>query len=174
MPMAQKAGAWKLAKMMAKDTDLRVRRLAASYLAGLARQKASAVAKATLRVYRFKPRAKVVPWHGGPLYVPSISWDRAEAKKLVRRLLTWYIWCARHQKKKELRQIHNNIRSLRLARAAGYRSPGWRNVGLVRWMSIWKTTTSCREVRSMFKIQRSEKDFSRILASFGCPSRGGR
>ncbi len=169
MPMAEKTGPWKLAKIMTRDKDTYVRRQAASYLAALGRKQASAVAKATIRIYRFRPKARKTPWHGGALYVPSISWDRREAKQLVRQLLSWYIWCSERKQGGQLRQIHNNIRSLRLARAAGYRSPGWRNVGLQRWMIIWKNATSCSEVRQMFRIQNAVQTNASLLESIGCP-----
>lgn len=169
MPMAEKAGPYKLVRMMTRDKDMYVRRQAASYLAALGRKQANKVAKATLSVYRFRPKATKVPWHGGPLYVPMISWDRAEAKKLVQRLLTWYIWCNQRRQSRQLRQIHNNIRSLNLARAAGYRSPGWRNVGLRRWITIWKQASSCNEVRRMFQVQGALKNNQSLLQNIGCP-----
>ncbi len=168
MPLAEKAGVAKLVTMMATDKSNSIRRMAASYVAGLARKKPRQAAKAILHAYRFRPSARKVPWHGGALFVPGMYWNRGEARQLVRQLLTWYIWCHRNNLKKQFRQIHNNIRSLQLARAAGYRSPGWRKVDLRTWIRLWRSATSCREVKSMFRIQKAERKYARLLQQVGC------
>lgn len=168
LPMAQKAGPEKLARLMTTDTDMEVRRQAASYLAALGRQQAAQVAQATLRVYRFDAQATQVPWHGGPLYVPFISWHRKDAQQLVQQLLTWYVWCHRHKQTGQLHQIHNNLRSVQLAYTAGYQSPGWSLVGLDRWIAIWKQAVGCVQTKAIFQVQYAEKEFLPLLQRIGC------
>ena len=53
-------------------------------------------------------------------------------------LLSWYVFCDRHGRSAEKTQLHNNLRSVQLAQAAGYKSPGWREASIEEWLRTWK------------------------------------
>ncbi len=130
-------GAKSLVKVMVSSKDQKVRRYAASYLGTIGIEDYKGVATRVIQVYRFRPQAQRVPWHGGPLFVPGLRWKRGEARKLVDALVRWHLWADVQGKPALKRPIHNNLRSLNLARAAGYKSPGWRTVDTERWLQIW-------------------------------------
>ena len=46
-----------------------------------------------------------------------------------------------------------HIRSLSLARAVGYPSPGWNEVGTTRWLQIWRQFAGRQAVRAMLREQ---------------------
>ncbi len=131
-------GPEKIAKVMVHGKDQNVRRIAAGYLGSIAQQGAAKkVAEVVKSSLVFVPSAKIVPWDGGPLFIPGIQWSKEDATELVGSLIRWNLWCDIKGKTQEQRQIHNNIRSLGLARAAGYQSPGWNNVDCVSWLKAW-------------------------------------
>ena len=137
-PMIIAFGPDKLAKVMINGKDQNVRRIAAGYLGSVAQQGgAKDVAAVVKTKLAFDAQAKEVPWNGGPLFVPGIKWSKENATELVGSLIRWNLWCDVNGKSQEQRQIHNNIRSLGLARAAGYQSPGWNNVDCVSWLQAW-------------------------------------
>jgi len=153
-PAILATGADKLTEAMATAEDQNVRRQAAAYLATLAQQGAKEdVAKAVVKHYRFDAMAEQVPWQNGPLFVPGIQWDKENAKALAGNLVKWHLWCDRHGKDAEQKQIHNNLRSLGLANAAGYQSPGFNAVGTVQWMKIWGKAFGKEEVQAMLEEQ---------------------
>ena len=92
---------------------------------------------AYIQAYRFRAGAKRVPWDRGALFIPSLRWTKSTGKQLVGGLIAWHLWAERHNKAALQKQIHNNIRSLSLARVVGYRSPGWKMISLDRWLVIW-------------------------------------
>ena len=137
-PMITAFGPEKLANVMLSAKDQNVRRIAAGYMGAVAQQGAAGdVAKAAISKLTFDSNATVVPWNNGPLFVPGIKWSKEDATGLVGNLIRWNLWCDINGKQQEQQQIHNNIRSLGLAGAAGYQSPGWNNVGCVNWLKAW-------------------------------------
>ena len=127
-PMIIAFGPEKLGTVMLSAKDQNVRRIAAGYLGAVAQQGGGdEVAKVVNSQLAFDSSAKTVPWSDGPLFVPGIQWTKENATGLVGNLIRWNLWCDINGKKQEQQQIHNNIRSLGLARAAGYQSPGWNN-----------------------------------------------
>ena len=137
-PMIIAFGPEKLANVMLSAKDQNVRRIAAGYLGSVAQQGGAAdVAKVAIAQLKFDSSAKSVPWNDGPLFVPGIQWSKENATGLVGHLIRWNLWCDINGKKQEQQQIHNNIRSLGLARAAGYQSPGWNNSDCSSWLQAW-------------------------------------
>ena len=130
------APAASLVEAMRSAKNQNVRRLAASYLGGQAQTNAD-IAGLVVEAYRFDPDAAAVAWAGGPLFVPGLAWNKQQARALCGQLVRWQLWCERNNKQAEQRQIHNNLRSLSLARVAGYNSPGWQPVGTDRWLTVW-------------------------------------
>ena len=130
-----------LAAVMQSAEDGNVRRQAAAYLSTLATTRdASQIASAVAAAYTFDPTQSDVPWLGGPLFIPGIDWQQHPviARKLVDQLIRWMLWCDRHGRAAEQAQIHNNLRSLNLARAVGYQSPGWQTADTVTWLRVWR------------------------------------
>lgn len=147
-----------LADVMTTSKDQNVRRQAAAYLGTLSQQGDSSVPGHVIHAYVFDPKTDEVPWNGGPLFLPGIAWPKAEAQQLVSQLIAWHLWCDRNGKKAEQKQIHNNLRSLSLARAAGYESPGFREVDAVTWLKTWGQAVGKDQVRAILAAQGVDKD----------------
>jgi hypothetical protein len=157
-PVILGKGAKKLAVVMTTAKDQNVRRQAAAYLGALAGQGDKDVPGAVVAVCKFDPKAKDVPWKNGPLFVPGIQWSKDDARALVGNLIAWHLWCDRHSRAAEQTQIHNNIRSLALASAAGYQSPGWQDVGTLKWLAIWGKAAGREELVRILKQQGVDTD----------------
>jgi hypothetical protein len=148
------SGAKDLTKVMLTADDQNVRRQAAGYLGALANQgNGKEVAEAVANAVKFDVQAGEVPWDGGPLFVPGISWGKEDAKNLAGNLVKWFLWADINKKDDAKRQIHNNIRSLGLAQAAGYNSPGWDDVSAVQWLQAWGKAFGKSEVQAILKEQ---------------------
>ena len=142
----------KLAKVLVSPkANSNIRRAAAGYLGNIARTKPRLVAFAVIQAYKFRKGAKSVPWDRGALFLPYLKWPRDQARELVSELLTWMVWCEFKKQHNQRRQIHNNLRSLQLARMAGYRSPGWRLVSTQYWLQLWKRSATCTGVNKILK-----------------------
>lgn len=88
--------------------------------------------------------------------MPGIYWERADARALVRNLIAWHLWCDRKGQSAEQNQIHNNLRSLRLADAAGYQSPGFGVADTPTWLLTWGKALGRAEVEKLLKQQGVE------------------
>jgi hypothetical protein len=143
-----------LVTALAHGADDNVRRQAAAYLATMAQKgQTPEVAKQTVAVYRFDPSAIDVPWAGGALFVPGITWPKAEGTLLVGNLVAWMVFADRTGKSAYIQQIHNNIRSLSLAQAVGYASPGWNDVDTITWLRIWGKLVGRAELQRLLERQ---------------------
>lgn len=161
-------GPKKLTDVMIQSKDTNIRRLAAAYLGTLAQQgNGDEVASEVTRQLKFDIDASEVPWDGGALFVPGIQWSKEDARNLVGQLIRWNLWCDRKGKTQEQRQIHNNIRSLGLARAAGYTSPGWNDVDCVAWLKAWGAAVGREEILKILKEQDVDNnpEYSSVLGN---------
>ena len=156
-------GAPALVATMAGSKDQNARRMAASYLASLGNQKPEAVANAVIEAYRFSPKAKDVPWAGGALFVPGIRWQQKTARALADQLLRWHLWADLNKKPQLQQQIHNNLRSVSLARVAGYGSPGWNNSATSQWLTVWGRVVGKKAMRSLLAQQNAVKQYQGVL-----------
>ena len=139
--------------MVEGDAD-QVRRMSAGYLGAIANQgKQEEVASSVVESLMFDAMAKDVPWKGGALFLPGISWDKPNAKKLVGELVRWMLWCDVQNREDEKRQIHNNLRSLALARVAGYQSPGWQEVDTNAWLAAWGKVVGRKGIEKILEEQ---------------------
>ena len=131
-----------------------VRRMSAGYLGAIANQgKQEEVASSVVESLVFDAMAKDVPWKGGALFLPGISWDKPNAKQLVGELVRWMLWCDVQNREDEKRQIHNNLRSLALARVAGYQSPGWQEVDTNAWLAAWGKVVGRKGIEKILEEQ---------------------
>lgn len=152
-------GPEKLTKVMITAKETNIRRLAAAYLGTLSQQgRTNDVAKEVAKQLAFDLQASEVPWAGGALFVPGIQWPKEEAREMVGQLIRWNLWCDIRRKSQEQRQIHNNIRSLGLAKAAGYTSPGWNDVDCVAWLKAWGEAVGREELQAILKEQDVDDD----------------
>ena len=87
------------------------------------------------------------------------------ARALVSDLISWHLWCDIRGRKGEQKQVHNNIRSLSLARAAGYQGPGWQDIGTAEWLTIWGKAVGRKEIERMLKQQGvdTNRTYSSVL-----------
>jgi hypothetical protein len=156
-PAIMALGSEKLTSVLTTASDLNVRRQSAAYLGSLAAQGDKTIGKAVAKVYAFDADAKDVAWKGGPLFVPGIAWGKEDARALCGNLIRWHLWCDRNGKTAEKQQIHNNLRSLGLAKAAGYQSPGFRGVDTIAWLTAWGKAVGREEMEKLLKEQGADK-----------------
>ena len=161
--LAKGADSLALALVTAKNQN--VRRQAAAYLGTLAAKGEDAVPAVVVKAYKFDPKAKDVPWTGGPLFIPGIQWKKNDAKALVGNLIAWYLWCERNNKTTHHNALHNNLRSLQLAAAAGYKSPGFQKAGTDQWLTTWGQAVGKKELEKILKAQGVEQEarYKKIL-----------
>jgi hypothetical protein len=154
-------GAPALLDAMAHSKDQNARATAAGYVGTIAQRQGKAanetIGLEVIKLYKFDPAAKTVPWEGGPLYVPNIGWDKQMAKALVEGFISWYLWCELHEQKPEQSKISHNLNSLGLATPLGYQ-PEWQDQGVARWLQIWKQVAGVDAVRKLLTQQGAEKD----------------
>ncbi len=105
----------------------------------------------------FDVYADNVPWDGGALFVPSIQWNKDDARSLVGSLIRWNLWCDIKGKSDEQRQIHNNIRSLGLANAAGYQIRE-AVTECNSWLVAWGKAMGKDEIESILQQQNVDGD----------------
>ncbi|MEE2901759.1 MAG: hypothetical protein VYC39_05485 [Myxococcota bacterium] len=118
-----------LARVMFSSENNRVRRMAASYLGSIAKEKGiSEIAPQLAEMYRYttKRGREGVFWKGGGLFVPGIRWPRESARKLMFNLIQWLQYTEGQGLKGQSRQLMNNLRSVSLHRRAGVRVRGYR------------------------------------------------
>ncbi|MFT5052924.1 MAG: hypothetical protein ACI8QZ_004362 [Chlamydiales bacterium] len=165
LPSVLRAGVAPLVRVLTEATTVNARNLAAACLATLAGQGEGGVAQAVIDAYRFDPRAEVPAWDGGPLFLPGLSWSGPDARELTRNLIAWFVWCDTHQRTGECTQLHNNLRSLNLAQAAGYESPAWEEIGVEQWLVVWGRSVGSDAVKALLVEQGLEQTwrFSRVL-----------
>ena len=73
-------------------------------------------------------------------------------------LIRWNLWCDIKGKSDEQRQIHNNIRSLGLASAAGYQSPQRGSMDAGAWLVVWGEAVGKGEIESILQEQNVDGD----------------
>ena len=157
-------GEEKLVKTMLTAKNQNVRRMAAGYVGTLHNQGGGAdVAKQVCKSLAFDPMANAVPWNKGPLFLPGIQWGKEDARELVGNLIRWHLWSDINSKGDEKQQIHNNIRSVGLARVAGYASPGWNNVGTGQWLKAWGKCMGRGELKKILEEQDSLEKYGGLL-----------
>jgi hypothetical protein len=93
-----------------------------------------------------------VPWAGGALFVPGVKWEQGPARDLVGNLIRWMLWADLKGSADLHKQIHNNIRSIGLARAAGYQ-PTWSDVDVKGWLKVWGGVVGKAELTAILEQQ---------------------
>ncbi|RIK80743.1 MAG: hypothetical protein DCC68_10330 [Planctomycetota bacterium] len=153
-----------LGATMLRDEDANARYTATQWLATLTAQhaderKTAEVAETIAGLLTFDAEAKQTPWHGGPLYVPSLSpqWPQAEARRLVGSLIAWHVWCDRREDREEQRKIDNALASVNLAGIVGYQFQGV-GVDSANWLAAWSKVVGRDAVIEMLRAQGIDKE----------------
>ena len=147
--------------VMISEKDVRVSREAAGFLVELSNQKYKKVAARVNAAFQFDPNITGIPWSNGQLVVPGLKWKQKDARKLVRSLISWHIWCEenlpndRSTRFKLQRPLEAALKSSNLASAAGYRvNPGIRKAD--DWLLVWGRTVGKAEIEQMLQEQNLE------------------
>ena len=151
-PVILEMGVGPLMDVMLTHRDNGVRRLATGFVGGLFSQPntSGATRLDVVEAYRPPPRAGVVTWRGGALYVPQLNWDRDEAIAMMNHLVEWHLVCDVLGLAAEKQQVYNNLRSVQLHRPAGMSWPSDDTPELLRQ---WAGVVGIRTVRKMLKSQ---------------------
>ncbi len=80
--------------------------------------------------------------------------EKPDARALAGNLIAWHVWCDRHGRDAEKRQIHNNLRSIALARAARYERPQFQYSDTAAWLTTWGKALDKDAVSELLKIQK--------------------
>lgn len=148
-PAVSAVGAPRLVRAMLRAPDMRTRQLAAAYVPAARGNPAAAVRRAL----RFSPRARDVPWRGGPLYVPALQWSKDDAAAVVEALLRWHLWADLHGRPDEQTKIDNALRVWPLRSAAGYGQPRGGKVSTEQWLLAWGRAAGRDRVRAILAEQ---------------------
>ncbi len=162
-PALTSAGAEPLVRVMLQSSNMAVRRSAAGYVAtlGQASSDPGPIAADLVAALKFDPAAEQVPWQGGPLFIPNISWQPPEALELVGNLIRWHLWAERHEDEVVRQQINVNLRSVVLANAAGYQIT--HSPHTEEWLMSWKRVIGPKELKQLLAEQEAESDFASLL-----------
>jgi len=157
------AGSQPLIRAMLQSKKQDVRRQAAGYLASLAQSpdQAEVVVADIVKDLKFDRSSKEPPWHGGPLFVPGIQWKSNDARKLVDNLIRWHLWADENELAAVQQQVNNNLRSLMLARVAGYQVPS--SSESIEWLKSWKRVVGREELERLLSEQHLEEKYSELL-----------
>ncbi len=139
----------KLLSVMLTSNNQQARQTAASMLGT---KKASVVGQLVAKSLRFSKKAKQVPWQGGALYMPGISWSKGDAKKVASHLLRWMIWAEKKGDNQAMRVAANNLMNASLGDAAGYkRVSGQLGYSTVFWIGLWTKVYGAKEANRVMK-----------------------
>jgi hypothetical protein len=148
-----------LVKTLWTSPDNNIRRTTASYLATQATSdQGKEVARALLTAIRFDAAAEAVPWTGGALFIPTMTWPDGQARQFADELMRWMLWADGQRKPNEVRQVNNNLSSIHFSRQAGY----GRNFGSDprRWVAAWRKVYGERATRALIiSSGRAPKDY---------------
>lgn len=138
----------KLLGVMLDANNQQMRQTAASLLG----TKGDIVGKMIAKALRFNKKASEVPWQGGPLYMPGIKWSKKDARQVASQLLRWMIWSEKKGDTQASRVAANNLMSVALAKAAGYKSvSGQLGYSSVFWIGMWTKVYGSREANRIMK-----------------------
>lgn len=142
------------------------RQTIAKIVGGIARNgQTEKTCNALLDTLKFRPGEDEVPWKGGALFLPRIQYNQQQAKSVAKTLIKWIVWAKRNGRSEAINQIHNNLRSVSLARTAGYDTIRSRSGNASSWLRQWKDAFGEEEVRTILNEQNAlnHSAFQRIL-----------
>ena len=149
-----------LIEAMLTHADMTIRRQSAAYLATMGRTNAATI-PALIKAYDFTPQATQVMWNGGPLYVPSVSWDKENGTALFAHLVSWYLFCDKKGLRQEKKQLYNNMRSVTLLGAIGM--PRYIQNSTEEILKAFKGVVGSRQLQIMLEEQGMKKQYAHVL-----------
>ncbi|MDH3590313.1 MAG: DUF2330 domain-containing protein [Planctomycetota bacterium] len=150
-----------LTRVMLESRDQNIRRRAAGYLAALAQRKnGRGVSEILVAALRFDVETAREPWSGGALFLPAFAWHKEDAKALTHELVKWHVWADRRGRQDLKRQLTNNLRSIQLARAAGYRMTGRDTTA---WLLAWGRVAGRAAIEALL-AEQGVRDLPRYQA----------
>ena len=149
-----------LVEAMLTHADMNIRRQSAAYLATMGRTNKATI-PALIKAYDFTPQATQVMWSGGPLYVPSVSWDRENGTALFAHLVSWYLFCDKKDLGQEKQQLYNNMRSVTLLGAIGM--PRYVKNDTSEILKAFKGVVGSRQIQIMLEEQGMKKKYAHVL-----------
>ena len=149
-----------LIEAMLTHADMKIRRESAAYLATMGRSNTATI-PALLKAYDFTPQATQVRWTGGPLYVPSIAWDKENGTALFAHLVSWYLFCEKNGLSQEQQQLYNNMRSVTLLGAIGM--PRYIRKDTRDILKAFHGVVGTRQIQVMLEEQGMKQKYANIL-----------
>lgn len=149
-----------LIEAMLTHADMNIRRQSAAYLATMGRTNKATI-PALIKAYDFTPKATQVMWNGGPLYVPSVSWDKENGTALFAHLVSWYLFCDKKGLQQEKQQLYNNMRSVTLLGAIGM--PRYIPNDTAGLLKAFKNVVGVRQITIMLKEQGLKNKYAHVL-----------
>lgn len=149
-----------LIEAMLTHADMNIRRQSAAYLATMGRTNKATI-PALIKAYDFTPDATQVMWNGGPLYVPSVSWDKENGTALFAHLVSWYLFCDKKGLQQEKQQLYNNMRSVTLLGAIGM--PRYIQNTTDEILKAFKGVVGSRQIQIMLEEQGMKKKYEHVL-----------
>ena len=111
VPSIRAQGLEPIIEKMLTSPEMQIRQQAAAILGSLATtpDDHSKLARSVVAALKFAGESQHVPWHGGPLFLPSITWSKEYAHQAIEQLLSWWLWCERRELDNERNIILNNL-----------------------------------------------------------------
>lgn len=92
----------------------------------------------------FDADRKTVPWHGGPLFLPGITWSKENSQRAIEQLLTWWLWCEQRDLQNEHNVIANNLWVFTQPAGVTHRGNA-----LDSWLLDWGRQNGHKQLRAM-------------------------
>lgn len=139
MDRALAGGTDELVKVMLEAPENETRRGAAGLLSSMTRDQKKKIFDSLIQHLDTAKGAKKPAWEGGALFLPQMSFDKAEARELIRVLVAWRAWVDANDQLTHAQAIENNLRSYNLWTAAGGGSLNWRGAkGAQQWRALYE------------------------------------
>ena len=159
-PLILKSEPKLLIDVMLTHADMTLRRQSAGYLASMGRSNRNTIPQ-LLKAYDFTPSAREVMWKGGPLYVPSINWDKENGVALFAHLLSWHIFCEKQNLRDQQNQLYNNMRSVTLLQSIGM--PRYVRNSTAEIIKAFAPVYGSRNMQVLLEEQKVYKQYAHLI-----------
>ena len=111
IPSIREHGAQAIVRELLTNSKMQVRSQAAAVLGaiGTKPEDQASIAQLVLGSLAFTTDSETVPWHGGPLFLPGITWKAEDGEQAIEHLLSWWMWCEQRELQGEISVIANNL-----------------------------------------------------------------
>lgn len=112
-----------LADVMLQGKTAAIRRLAAGLIASRPPEEHEDVIAVITSALSYDEKRDVVPWNNGALFLPSVTYTKDSAQRLVIELVRWHAACGKKQLTSEQSKIDTALMNGTLLSAGQYRAP---------------------------------------------------